>query len=64
MRVMEATQIYRARINGGVAPLTLTADLKRGGYAPSNPYSPTIAAYPGAAGSTTFAATPGATLPR
>lgn len=32
MRVMEATEIYRARINGGTAPMTLTADLKRGGY--------------------------------
>ncbi|HEX4180509.1 MAG TPA: lytic transglycosylase domain-containing protein [Caulobacteraceae bacterium] len=35
MRVMEATQVYRARINGGEAPITLTADLKRGGYVPS-----------------------------
>lgn len=32
MRVMESTQVYRARLNGGVAPLTLAADLKRGGY--------------------------------
>jgi soluble lytic murein transglycosylase len=32
MRVMEATQVYRARLNGGVAPLTLAEDLKRGSY--------------------------------
>ncbi len=33
MRVMEATQVYRARLNGGAAPLTLAQDLKRGSYA-------------------------------
>ena len=32
MRVLEATQVYRARLGGGSAPLTLSADLKRGGY--------------------------------
>jgi soluble lytic murein transglycosylase len=32
MRVLETTQVYRARLNGGVAPLTLAADLKRGAY--------------------------------
>jgi soluble lytic murein transglycosylase len=32
MRVLEATQVYRARLAGGSAPLTLAADLKRGGY--------------------------------
>jgi soluble lytic murein transglycosylase len=32
MRVLEATQVYRARLNGGEAPLTLRADLKRGVY--------------------------------
>jgi soluble lytic murein transglycosylase len=38
MRTLETTQIYRARLNGGSAPLTLSADLKRGswmGYQPS-----------------------------
>ncbi len=45
MRVLEATQVYRARINGGAAPITLTADLKRGGYVPSSSALPTIAAY-------------------
>jgi soluble lytic murein transglycosylase len=32
MRVLEAAEVYRARLNGGSAPLTLAADLKRGGY--------------------------------
>jgi soluble lytic murein transglycosylase len=32
MRVMEATQVYRARLHGGVAPLTLQDDLKRGAF--------------------------------
>ncbi|HJV41571.1 lytic transglycosylase domain-containing protein [Caulobacter sp.] len=33
MRTLETTMVYRARLNGGVAPLTLSGDLKRGGYA-------------------------------
>lgn len=33
MRTLETTMVYRARLNGGVAPLTLSSDLKRGGYA-------------------------------
>lgn len=32
MRVMENTQVYRAKIHGGSAPVTLTTDLKRGSY--------------------------------
>ncbi|WP_269713559.1 lytic transglycosylase domain-containing protein [Caulobacter sp. NIBR2454] len=32
MRTLETMQVYRARINGGTAPLNLSADLKRGGY--------------------------------
>jgi soluble lytic murein transglycosylase len=32
MRVMENTQVYRARLHGGRAPITLSKDLKRGGY--------------------------------
>jgi len=32
MRVMEAAEVYRARLNGGTATLHLAADLKRGGY--------------------------------
>jgi len=37
MRILEATQIYRARLAGGSAPLMLAADLKRGGWTPSGP---------------------------
>ncbi len=33
MRVLENMQVYRARLGGGHARLTLAADLKRGGYA-------------------------------
>jgi len=32
MRVLEAMQVYRARLHGGSAPLTLESDLKRGAY--------------------------------
>jgi soluble lytic murein transglycosylase len=34
MRTMETTQIYRARLAGGTAPLTLAEDLKRGSWTP------------------------------
>ena len=34
MRVMENVQVYRARLGGGSAPLTLTDDLRRGIYTP------------------------------
>jgi len=40
MRTLETTMVYRARLNGGVAPLTLSSDLKRGGYV----YTPSVAA--------------------
>ena len=52
MRVMENVEVYRARLAGGVAPLTIAADLKRGGWTPSvttpNPYA--VAKYGQAAG--------------
>jgi soluble lytic murein transglycosylase len=53
MRIMEATQVYRARLNGGVAPITLAMDLKRGSYgyqpvAASRPVSPTPVSAPAA----------------
>lgn len=32
MRVMENMQVYRAKANGGSAPITLSSDLRRGGY--------------------------------
>ncbi len=34
MRAMETMEVYRARLNGGRARLTLWEDLKRGGYTP------------------------------
>lgn len=37
MRTIETTMVYRARLNGGVTPLTLSNELKRGGYS----YAPT-----------------------
>jgi soluble lytic murein transglycosylase len=43
MRVMENMQVYRARLNGGTGPLTLTADLKRGGYSPRPYVASTVA---------------------
>ncbi|RYF87700.1 MAG: hypothetical protein EON95_21440, partial [Caulobacteraceae bacterium] len=30
MRVMENMSIYKARLNGGTAPLTLSQDIRRG----------------------------------
>lgn len=32
MRVMENMQVYRAKLHGGSVPITLSNDLKRGGY--------------------------------
>jgi len=32
MRVMENMTVYRAKMNGGTAPITLSSDLRRGGY--------------------------------
>ncbi len=42
MRVMENMQVYRARLNGGSAPLTLSSDLARGNapQAGPRPYQP------------------------
>jgi soluble lytic murein transglycosylase len=37
MRVMEGMQVYRARLNGGSAPITLSSDLKRGAYSYAGP---------------------------
>lgn len=39
MRTLETTMVYRARLAGGVTPLTLSSDLKRGGYV----YTPSVA---------------------
>ncbi|MBO9707596.1 MAG: lytic transglycosylase domain-containing protein [Caulobacter sp.] len=51
MRTIETTMVYRARLNGGVAPLTLSSDLKRGGYNYAGP----IGALPPIGGATTSA---------
>jgi soluble lytic murein transglycosylase len=32
MRVLENMQVYRAKLNGGVATITLSNDLRRGAY--------------------------------
>jgi soluble lytic murein transglycosylase len=66
MRVLEATQVYRARLNGGVSPITLTADLKRGGYAPGPAVIPAVASYGPAVSPATLtqAATTEEALPR
>ena len=47
MRVLEATQVYRARLNGGAAPITLEADLKRGAYGYATHPSTVLSATPG-----------------
>jgi soluble lytic murein transglycosylase len=65
MRIMETTEVYRARLNGGHAPLDLWKDLKRGGYTPgASPYVASTAtpATARALGSSTSAA-PSATPP-
>ena len=40
MRVMENMAVYKARLNGGSAPLTPSADIARGAPAGPRPYSP------------------------
>ncbi|RZJ41026.1 MAG: lytic transglycosylase domain-containing protein, partial [Brevundimonas sp.] len=39
MRVMENMSIYKARLNGGTAPLTLTQDIRRGVPRGAQPYA-------------------------
>jgi soluble lytic murein transglycosylase len=48
MRTFETTEIYRARLNGGSAPLTAIEDLKRGAYGYTAPSAGT--SYAGAGG--------------
>jgi soluble lytic murein transglycosylase len=43
MRVMENMQVYRAKMNGGSAPLTMSADLKRGAYGAPVPANAVVA---------------------
>ncbi|MBW8304892.1 MAG: lytic transglycosylase domain-containing protein, partial [Brevundimonas sp.] len=40
MRVMENMSVYKARLNGGSAPLTLSDDLRRGAAEGPRPYAP------------------------
>lgn len=44
MRVMEGTQVYRARLNNGTAKITLSQDLSRGGYTYARPTTADAAA--------------------
>jgi soluble lytic murein transglycosylase len=46
MRTLETTLVYRARLNGGVTPMTLSTDLKRGSYVYSAQAAPPIGAVP------------------
>lgn len=48
MRTLETTQVYRARIAGGSAPLMLSNDLKRGAWGGYVPSAAPAAAAPGA----------------
>lgn len=48
MRVLENTQIYRARLNGNTAPITLSRDLQRGRWVPGQQ----VQAYTGPVGGT------------
>ncbi len=61
MRVLEGMQVYRARLNGGKAPLTLSQDLKRGVYTPGAYVALTAA--PGASTSVAASSTPGTMAP-
>ena len=42
MRVLENTQVYRAKLAGGQAPITLSYDLKRGAYGYGAPTGQTV----------------------
>ena len=50
MRVLEGMQVYRARMNGGTAQITLSSDLKRGGYAYATPTDTAAVGAPPASG--------------
>ena len=52
MRTIETTMVYRARLNGGVAPLTLSSDLKRGGYSYAAPSGAAASGLPPIGGTT------------
>jgi soluble lytic murein transglycosylase len=62
MRVMESMEVYRARMNGGRAPLTLTRDLKRGNYMPQ-PATPMVATNGAQADASSGVPAPGSMAP-
>ncbi len=67
MRVMENMAVYRARLHGGSAPLTIAADLKRGGWTPTalHPYQPSTTQLAGStAASGIVSSYPAATVAR
>ena len=57
MRTIETTMVYRARLNGGVAPLTLSSDLKRGGYTYAGPSGAAASGLPPIGGTTATSTT-------
>jgi soluble lytic murein transglycosylase len=66
MRVLEATQVYRARLNGGMAPITLADDLKRGGhpYGAASVNRPPPTAWTGGASAPSYSRSAGPAEPR
>jgi soluble lytic murein transglycosylase len=50
MRTVETMLVYRARLNGGSTPLTLSSDIRRGGWSPVQPGPDPRAPYLPAAG--------------
>jgi soluble lytic murein transglycosylase len=63
MRVMETLEVYRARMNGGRGPLTLSRDLKRGTYMPSSATEPMVATNGAPASASSSTPPPGALPP-
>jgi soluble lytic murein transglycosylase len=63
MRTIETTMVYRARLNGGVAPLTLSSDLKRGGYSYAGPSGAATSGLPPIGGTSTTATPQGGYVP-
>ena len=63
MRVLEAAQVYRARVNGGTAAITLAEDLKRGGYVYAGPSTVPLSPQPYDAIGAALSATEGSAGP-
>ena len=45
MRTTETMMVYRARLNGGSTPLSLSSDIRRGSWTPLTPPADPRAAY-------------------